>query len=230
MFKNIKAVCFDADDTLWQNEPIFRRAERRYCRLMKPYSPPEETARKLFAAEVKNLPLYGYGVKAFMLSMIETALAVSGGEVSTQILQKIIAMGRKMLAHPVVLLPGAEAVLKTLSKKYKIAVATKGDLLDQQRKLAKSGLTKYLHHIEVMSEKDKNGYAKLMADLGVKPRHFLMAGNSLKSDILPVLNAGANAVYIPCKDTWEHETADESKIKSPRYAKAQNIKELLKLL
>ena len=230
MFKNIKIVCFDADDTLWQNEPLFRAAETGFYALLAPFGTPREMAKALLATEIKNLPLYGYGIKAFALSMIETALKVSRGRLSPDVPAAIIKLCRDMLGAPVVLLDGTERTLKKLSAKYKIVLATKGDLLDQERKLLKSGLAKYFHHIEIMSEKTPRSYARLLKQLGVKPREFVMAGNSLKSDILPVLEIGAAAIHIPHPDTWEHERVSPKQLKNKKFAAAQKITDVAALL
>ena len=229
MMRNIKIVAFDADDTLWPNEDLFREAEEHFCRLMQPYTDKDKAKEALFSTEINNLPLYGYGIKAFMLSMIETALKLSGGKMDSKVTEQIISTGRAMLNQPVKLLPGALPVFKTLSAKYKLVVATKGDLLDQERKLNKSGLTKYLHHIEIMSEKNIRGYKTLMRRLGVMPQEFLMVGNSLKSDIMPVVKLGARAVWIPYSLTWQHENLATDKL-SNGFIKMDKIADLLKIL
>ncbi|WP_428047999.1 HAD family hydrolase [Candidatus Proelusimicrobium excrementi] len=229
MMRNIKIVAFDADDTLWPNEDLFREAEELFCRLMQPYTDKDKAKEALFSTEINNLPLYGYGIKAFMLSMIETALKLSGGKMDSAVTEQIISTGRAMLNQPVKLLPGALPVFKTLSAKYKLVVATKGDLLDQERKLNKSGLTKYLHHIEIMSEKNIRGYKTLMRRLGVMPQEFLMVGNSLKSDIMPVVKLGARAVWIPYSLTWQHENLATDKL-SNGFIKMDKIADLLKIL
>jgi len=228
-FKNIKIIAFDADDTLWHNEPMFRRAEKDFYALLTAYSPPEKTEKLLFKTEMKNLPLYGYGIKAFTLSMIETALKVSDNTAPANTIGKILNISRAMLTAPVSLLPGVEQTLKKLSAGYKIIVATKGDLLDQHRKLYKSGVAKYLHHIEVMREKDVKSYQKLLKDLDIKPQNFVMIGNSIKSDILPVLEIGGNAIYIPHPDTWAYEQSPPPK-PGPRFTEVRTIKEVLRII
>ncbi len=229
-FKKIKVISFDADDTLWQNENLFRETEQKFCRLMTPYTTKDNALKVLWEMEVKNIPLYGYGIKAFTLDMIEAALKISKNNLTAKEVKKIIAIGNKIIKSPVVLFKGAEQTLKTLSKKYRIIVTTKGDLLEQENKVYRSGLAKYLHHIEVMSEKDKKSYARLLKELNVKPQEFLMVGNSVKSDILPVLALGANAVFIPSKFTWFYEDGDASKIPSGNYLKLQKISQLLEFL
>lgn len=229
-FKKIKVISFDADDTLWQNENLFRETEQKFCRLMTPYTTKDNALKILWKMEVKNIPLYGYGIKAFTLDMIEAALKISKNNLTAKEVKKIIAIGNKIIKSPVVLFKGAEQTLKTLSKKYRIIVTTKGDLLEQENKVYRSGLAKYLHHIEVMSEKDKKSYARLLKELNVKPQEFLMVGNSVKSDILPVLALGANAVFIPSKFTWFYEDGDASKIPAGNYLKLQKISQLLEFL
>lgn len=229
-FSKIKVISFDADDTLWQNENLFRKAEQDFCRLMAPYTSKEIALKILWKAEVKNIPLYGYGIKAFTLDMLDAGLEISKKKLTAKEMQKIIAIGNKIIKSPIILYNGAEKTLKVLSKKYKIIVTTKGDLLEQENKVYRSGLTKYLHHIEVMSEKDKKSYARMLKELNVKPEEFLMVGNSVKSDILPVLTLGANAVFIPSKFTWFFEDGDASKIPAKNYLKLQNISQLLDFL
>jgi putative hydrolase of the HAD superfamily len=230
LFKEIKVVCFDADDTLWHNEQFFRNAEKRLADLLEDYGTPDYIAKELLAVEIKNMPAYGYGIKAFMLSMLETALKVSNNTLPAKTAAAILELGQNMLKEPVVLLDGVQEVLENLAARYKLVVATKGDLLDQQRKLTKSGLVKYLHHIEVMSEKDEANYLKLLKHLDVKPQNFLMIGNSLKSDILPVLTIGGYALHIPHPDTWTYEQTDPGQIKNKNFAAAEKIKDILKFL
>ena len=209
MFSTIKVIAFDADDTLWVNEPYFRTAEKAFCELLKEYVPEEECNELLYKFEMQNLPLYGYGIKPFVLSLIEAAITISKKQIPLEIVSEIIAIGKKMLQMPVELIDGIETTLAHLSKKYLLVMATKGDLLDQERKLIKSGLEKYFHHIEVMSDKQPNNYQKLITHLDIPPSQFLMVGNSLKSDILPVLAIESYAIHIPFHTTWEHEKIEE---------------------
>jgi putative hydrolase of the HAD superfamily len=209
MFSTIKVIAFDADDTLWVNEPYFRTAEKAFCELLKEYVPEEECNELLYKFEMQNLPLYGYGIKPFILSLIEAAITISKKQIPLEIVSEIIAIGKEMLQMPVELIDGIEATLAHLSKKYLLVMATKGDLLDQERKLIKSGLEKYFHHIEVMSDKQPNNYQKLITHLDITPSQFLMIGNSLKSDVLPVLEIGSYAIHIPFHTTWEHEKVEE---------------------
>lgn len=229
-FKNIKVISFDADDTLWQNEKLFRKTECDFCKLMAHYMAPTKALKILWDMEVKNIPCYGYGIKAFVLDMLEAALKISKGKMTAAETKKLINLGKELIASPIVLFEGAENTLKKLSKKYKIIVTTKGDLLEQENKVYRSGLTKYLRHIEVMSEKNKTSYAHLIKELNVKPQEFLMVGNSVKSDILPVLAIGAKAVFIPSKFTWFYEDGDASKIPAKNFMKLDEISQLLKML
>jgi len=213
---NIKVIAFDADDTLWVNEPFFRKAEEELCDLLEEYMSKEEAAKFLFEVEMKNLPLYGYGIKPFTLSLIEAAISISNGDLKIALVEKLIDKGKIMLQEPVKLIEGIDSVLKELSKRYKLVMATKGDLLDQERKLIKSGLEKYFHHIEIVSDKTEKQYRKLVKHLDIEEKEFLMVGNSLKSDVLPVLNIGAHAFHIPFHTTWEHEMIDDE-IKHPNF-------------
>jgi putative hydrolase of the HAD superfamily len=199
-------IGFDADDTLWVNEPFFREAEAELCRILAPWLPAAEVHRELYRTEMLNLEPYGYGVKAFVLSMIETAVRVSGQNIGGAETEEILRIGKKLLDHPVVLLDQVETVLKKLKPHYKLILATKGDLLDQERKLEKSGLAGYFHHIEIMSDKHEKNYRRLIRHLDIKPEQFVMIGNSVKSDILPVIRIGAKAIHVPSEITWLHET------------------------
>lgn len=222
-----KVIAFDADDTLWVNEPYFREAEEKFCALLQDYVPMHTAAQELFKTELQNIPLYGYGVKGFMLSMIETALRVSSNTIPLAVVEKAISYGKDLLAKPIELLDGMEEALHLLKKNgYRLVVATKGDLLDQERKLKKSGLEHYFHHIEIMSDKQEADYQALVRHLDIDPASFLMIGNSLKSDVLPVLGIGGHAVHIPYHITWEHEKVEHT-IEHPHFRQVSNIKELL---
>jgi putative hydrolase of the HAD superfamily len=226
---NLKVIAFDADDTLWVNEPYFQAVEHHFCALLEDYLPHHDLAHELFRTEMDNLALYGYGVKGFMLSMVETALRVSNHTIPPEIIAKIIEYGKEMLAQPIELLDGVEAVLASLKGKYKIVLATKGDLLDQQRKLKKSNLAHYFHHIEIMSDKQEGDYQQLIKRLRIKPEQFLMIGNSLKSDVLPVLNIGGYAVHIPYHTTWAHEKVEKS-VQHERFFAIEKMEEVLKIV
>ncbi len=227
--KNIKVIAFDADDTLWVNEPYFQEIEHRFCALLEDYLPHHSISQELFKTEMKNLHLYGYGVKGFMLCMIETIAQVSNNTAPIALVSKAIALGQELLQKPIELLDGVEELLQQLNGQYRLVLATKGDLLDQERKLQQSGLEPFFHHIEIMSDKKEKDYEKLLKHLDCPPEHFVMVGNSVKSDILPVLALGAHAVHMPYHTTWEHEKVDLN-IESSHFLEAQKITELLNLL
>ena len=229
-YQNIKVIGFDADDTLWVNETYFREAEMAFAKLLSKYETANKIDQELFRVEIDNLPLYGYGVKAFTLSMVESALELSNYNISTKTIEAILKIGKDMLEKPVELLDGVEEVLKNLSKKYRLILATKGDLLDQERKLEKSGLTEYFHHIEVLSDKKETNYSKLLNHLDINPSEFLMIGNSLKSDILPLVNIKAHAIHVPFHTTWAHEEVTEEETNGKNYKTINSLTSLLKLL
>jgi putative hydrolase of the HAD superfamily len=227
--KNIKTIAFDADDTLWVNEPHFQEMEGRFCELMEDYLSHHHVSQELFKTEMGNLALYGFGVKSFVLSMIETALRISERTISLEAIDKIIGFGKELLEKPIELLDGVKEILNTLYGKYTLVVATKGDLLDQERKLEKSKLGGYFHHIEIMSDKKETDYLKLLKHLEIDPASFLMVGNSIKSDILPVLNIDGFAIHVPYHTTWAHEQVD-NKINHDKFLKVDNISEVISLL
>jgi putative hydrolase of the HAD superfamily len=226
---NIKVIAFDADDTLWVNEPYFRQTEEAFCNLLGEYATLHELERELLKIEIENLGLYGYGIKGFVLSMVETALRLSNNTISAKTIEQILDLGKQMLNQPIELLDGVEEVLETLKGKYRLVVATKGDLLDQERKLKKSNLTGYFHHVEVMSEKDDANYLKLIKHLDIQPDELLMVGNSLKSDIVPVLNVGGHAIHVPYHITWAHEQIEEA-IDNERFKSVEKIRDILEFL
>jgi len=228
MAMNIKVIAFDADDTLWVNEPYFQETEEKFCELLAPYLSRHTLSQELFKTEIDNLKLYGYGIKGYILSMIEAALKISNGTISTEVIEKIIQYGKELLERPIELLDGVEETLESLTRKYKLVVATKGDLLDQRRKLHNSGLGKYFHHIEVMSDKQEIDYKDLVKRLEIDASEFLMVGNSLKSDVLPVLGIGGHAIHIPFHTTWAHEKIDH-KVEHERMKSMENIAEVLSL-
>jgi putative hydrolase of the HAD superfamily len=205
----IKVIGFDADDTLWVNGSFFKETESYFCSLMSDYIDAESLLHELYNTEMKNLDWYGYGAMAFTLSLIETAVKVSNNKVSADIINKILEAGRDILAKPVSLHSGVSEVLPGLSSDYKLIVITKGDLLDQERKLSNSGLLPFFDHIEILSEKHEANYIRLLKTLNIRPEEFLMVGNSFKSDISPVLEIGGMAVYIPCNDVWQHENSEK---------------------
>ncbi|MEQ8476851.1 HAD family hydrolase [Fulvivirga sp.] len=224
---SIKVVAFDADDTLWVNENYFREAEGEFVKLMSIYGSEEDTMKILFEIEMQNLGIYGFGIKGFMLAMTEAAGRISKGKVTSTEIDKILDLGKAMLNKPVELLDKVEEILKQVQKDYRVILATKGDLLDQQRKLEKSGLEKYFHHIEVMSDKKVKDYQKLIKHLDIRPEEFLMVGNSLKSDILPVIEIGGKAIYVPYEITWQHEQAAPQDQHNGKYVEVGKLHEVL---
>lgn len=230
MFEDIKVIAFDADDTLWTNETYFREAEETFAVLLSKYETKTKIDQELFKTEIKNLAIYGYGIKGFVLSMIECALVVSNYKLPQETIGKILDIGKDMLEKPIELLDGVEEVLQGLQGKYRLIVATKGDLLDQERKLEKSNLLQYFHHVEVMSDKKEKDYLKLVKHLDIAPSQLLMIGNSLKSDVLPLLNINASAIHVPFHTTWVHEEIPEEDQQKLDYITLVNIKELIALI
>jgi putative hydrolase of the HAD superfamily len=224
-----KIIAFDADDTLFVNEPYFQEVEQKFCVLVQDYLSHQGLSQELFKTEIENLPLYGYGIKGYILSMIEAAMKISNNTISLQVIEKIIEYGKELLEKPIELLDGVEETLKLLHGKYKLVVATKGDLKDQQSKLHRSGLGHYFHHIEVMADKQEINYEKLLKRLEIEPKDFLMIGNSLKSDVLPVLAIGGFAVHIPFHTTWAHEKIDH-KVEHKNFFEFKKITEVLSII
>lgn len=227
---SIKVVGFDADDTLWVNENYFREGEHRFCEVMGPWSTDEETMTKLYDNEMDTLDIYGFGIKGFMLSMVETATQIAKEQLTNDIINQIIEIGKEMLNKPVELLNNVEITLKSLENKYRLVLVTKGDLLDQERKLDKSGIAHYFHHIEVMSNKHESDYLKLVNHLDINPDEFMMIGNSLRSDILPVTKIGAKAIYVPYDITWQHETVDTHDLQQVEFTTVKELSEVINLL
>lgn len=226
---DVKVIAFDADDTLWENENFFRDAEKEFCGVMAEFEEPGKTMSELFRVEMQNMELYGYGIKAFILSLIETALNVSQKQVRPGQVEAIIAIGKRMLEKEVILLDGIVDLLDKLHGKYRLVVATKGDLLDQERKLKKSGLLKYFHHIEIMTHKKHENYRELLKHLDIPAEHLLMVGNSLKSDVLPVIELGGYAAHIPYYTTWIFEQMNPEDIQSERFFELKQIHDVLDL-
>ena len=230
MKQYLKVIGFDADDTLWMNETYYRETEQHFVKLLQPFEKEEEVMRVLMGKELENLSLYGYGAKGFMLSMIETVLQVSDNGVGAEVIDKIIELGKELLDKPVILLDGAREVLQQIKGRFPLILATKGDLLDQERKLRKSGLDTCFHDIEIMSDKKEENYRKLLKRLNIKSEEFMMVGNSLKSDVLPLLKLGAWGVHVPYHTTWVHEETDENPNQWERLRKLDNLTGLIKLL
>ena len=225
----ISTIGFDADDTLWQNETFFRLTEQRFTELLSEHGAHEVISARLLEAERRNLRFYGYGVKGFTLSMIETAVEVTNGQVSASVIAEILGFGRQMLQNPVEALPHARETLDALAGRYRILLITKGDLFDQERKLAQSGLGDYFSAVEIVSDKTPGVYERIFTRHGDGPQRAVMVGNSLKSDVVPAIRAGSWGVYVPHDLTWvlEHEEAPEA---DPRFRRIADLGQLPALL
>lgn len=221
----LTTIGFDADDTLWQNESFFRLTQDRFVTLLADYAAPERLAEKLEAAERRNLGHYGFGVKGFTLSMIETAIEVTDGRVPAQVIGELVAAGREMLEHPIELLPAVRATVTALASEYRAVLITKGDLLDQERKLAQSGLGDLFQGVEIVSHKTAEAYRQIFARHGTGADQAMMVGNSLKSDVIPAIEAGAWGVHVPHGLTWALEAADPPQ-ESPRFHALGSLAEL----
>jgi len=221
----ITTVGLDADDTLWHNETLFRLTQDRFTDLLADVAEREALHAKLAEVERRNLRLYGYGVKGFTLSMIETAMELTGGEAPARVVREILAAGRELLSEPVEPLSGVDAALHALSEKYRLVLITKGDLLHQEQKLAASGLGDLFAAVEIVSEKDVETYRRVFARHGTGADQAVMCGNSMKSDVLPALEAGAYGAYVPYPITWAHELADEP-TGYPRFKELGTLAEL----
>lgn len=204
----VEIIAFDGDDTLWHNETLFSVTQEKFRDLLRPYVAEADIDASLYATEIRNLALFGYGIKGFTLSMIETAIEISEGRVTAADIHTLIGHGKAMLDHPVELLDGVQEIVDSLCEKYRVMVITKGDLFDQESKIARSGLADLFWKIEIVSEKDPASYRRILEAHEIAPEGFLMVGNSVKSDILPVLEIGGRAVHIPYHVTWAHEVPD----------------------
>lgn len=224
--ENITTIAFDADDTLWIHEPHFQEAEKMFCELMEDYLPQHSASQELFKTEMENLALYGFGVKGFTLCMVETASRITERNAPIALVEKVINIGKDLLQKPIELLPGVAKTLEQLKGKFRLVVATKGDLLDQETKLKKSGLEAYFHHIEIMSDKQVANYQKLIKHLDCKPENFLMLGNSIKSDILPVLEIGGFAAHIPYHVSWQYDRY-ENRLEHERFLELPSIDKII---
>jgi putative hydrolase of the HAD superfamily len=221
----IRLICLDADDTLWHNETWFRRTFDDYAGLLASFAPADEVQRKLDIIEHRNLSAYGYGVKGFILSMLEAAFEIAGDALPPATVRDIMNLGRDMLAHPVELLPGVEEALSTLAGRAPLVLVTKGDLHHQESKLAASGLGEAFAGVEIVSDKLPETYARVFARYGTGPEEAVMAGNSMRSDVLPALQVGAWAALIPFEIEWVHERAD-APVDHPRYARLDSLADL----
>ncbi|MBN1877762.1 MAG: HAD family hydrolase [Anaerolineae bacterium] len=216
-------IAFDADDTLWHNESLYTATQTKLEQLLAPYLNGEDVGQRLYAMETRNIPYFGYGIKSFTLSMIETAIALTEGRVMSEDIQQVITFAKEMLDTPTQLLDGVHDVVAQLSKSHALMLITKGDLLDQQRKLDRSGLSDYFSHVEIVSEKAEATYQTLLAHYKLEASRFLMVGNSLKSDVLPVVAVGGRAVYVPYHTTWEHERVSPDAVQQSRYFELAHI-------
>ncbi len=228
--QDIKIIGFDADDTLWISELYYRQGEDFLAYLLKEYALPEQVKAQLFDIEMQNMELYGYGAKAFTLSLIEAAIKISHYKVDAFLIEKLTNQCKKLIDIEIELLPGVRRTLEQLAQKYPLILATKGDLLDQERKLNKSGLSQYFYHIEVMSDKKVKNYQALLKYLAILPENFLMIGNSVRSDILPLVEIGAKAVHIPFHSTWVHEKVELSPEQEQSFIRIENIEQVLEIL
>ncbi|SPJ23614.1 HAD family hydrolase [Palleronia abyssalis] len=225
----ITTIGFDADDTLWHNERFFKMTEGRFAELLADHAPPDHLAERLLEAERRNLGRYGFGIKGFMLSMIETALDVTDNRAPGHVMRGIIEAGQEMLSHPIELLPGAEHAVEALHGRYRLLLITKGDLLDQERKLAQSGMGDWFDGVEIVSDKRPETYARIFATHADGAEQGLMAGNSMKSDVLPMIDAGGHGVFVPHGLAWEIEHADPPQERS-RYHEIADLGHLPDLI
>lgn len=226
---NLTAIGFDADDTLWQNEQFYRLTEKRFTALLADYAEADDLSSRLLEAEKRNLKAYGFGIKGFTLSMIETAIEVTEGRVPSSVIHQIVDAGRDLLSHPVEPLPHARATLEQLAGKYRLMLITKGDLFDQERKLAQSGLGELFNAIEIVSDKSIATYQRVFTRHADGPERAMMVGNSLKSDIVPAIKAGCWGVYVPHSLTWALEQ-DETPAEDARYYHIAHLGELMDII
>ena len=232
MAHTVTTLAFDADDTLWHNERHFRMSEERFADLLKDYADPDHLAERLLAAEKKNVGHYGFGVKGFVLSMIETAIEVTDERVPARVIKELIASGQDLLSYPIELMPGAGEVVEQMAGRYKLIVITKGDLLDQERKLAQSGLGEMFDGVEIVSDKTAAIYEQIFVKWSNGSNGAMMIGNSMKSDVIPAIEAGAWGVYVPSEITWalEHAEAPKESAKFREISSLHALPELLESL
>lgn len=230
MNRLITTIGLDADDTLWHNETIFEKHHKSYCALLSEYHDATTVEKRLFETEMRNLDLYGYGVKSFTLSSIETAISLTNGKIEVEEIHRLIECCKEMLDHPVELIKDVRQVVQELSKNYKLLVITKGDLRDQERKVARSGLADSFDHVEVVSNKSVEDYVRVLERNRIQAEQFLMVGNSVKSDCLPLLGLGAHAAHIPYHLTWAHEHVDDPPRDHDRFHQLDELSDLPPLL
>jgi putative hydrolase of the HAD superfamily len=227
--RRLTTIGFDADDTLWQNERFFRLTQERFAALLSDFTEPDHLSERLLAAERRNLGHYGFGIKGFVLSMIETAIEVTDERVPARVIGELIAAGQEMLAHPIELLPDVQGTVETLADSHRLILITKGDLLDQERKLAQSGLGELFAGVEIVSQKTPAVYSEVFTLQGDGPDRAMMVGNSMKSDVVPAIAVGSWGVYVPHGLTWEleHEDAPEG---HARYREIPRLGDLAPLI
>lgn len=226
----IEFVAFDADDTLWHNEPLFAESASRFREMLSQYHPPEWIDARLYETEMRNLKHYGYGIKSFTLSMIETALELTEGRILGNDIAEILAFAKKMLQAPVDLLEGVEQTIPLLAQSYRLIIITKGDIFDQESKLARSGLGDHFFSVEIVSVKDRSTYEAVAQRYGTRASHVLMVGDSIKSDIIPMLEAGGHAIHVPYVTPWQHELVEENVAGRYEYHTAQSILEVPEII
>lgn len=225
--RNLKIIAFDADDTLWVNEPNYIDVEKKIHAILEAHIDADTISKHFYKTQINNLKLFGYGAKGYMLSMIETAIELTKGEVTGREIQQIIDTGKQLLDFPIELLDGVREVLDSLAHRYELMILTKGDLFDQESKIARSGLGSYFHHMEIVSEKDERTYQRIIKRYGLQNEGFMMVGNSLRSDILPVVHIGAKAVYVPYHITWGHETVSDEQLIGKSFVQLNSLRDLL---
>ena len=225
----LTTIAFDADDTLWQNEQFFKLTERRFIELLAGHAEAGHLSERLLQAQKRNVAVYGFGIKGFTLSMIETAIEVTEGRAPASVIAEILATGRGMLSHPIEALPHARETLEALAGSYRLLLVTKGDLFDQERKVAQSGLGEFFEAVEIVSDKNPAAYERIFRRHGEGPEKSMMVGNSLRSDVLPAIEAGSWGVYVPHELTWAYEHA-EAPLDSPRFRQLAHLGELGALL
>ena len=226
---SIKVIAFDADDTLWENQPQFNEVITEFTEILRPYCPEKTAYELIHKIQVENLTLYGFGAKSLTLSMMQVACKLSNNQIGADDFEKILQLGKKLLTYPVTLLDNVENIVKQLKEKYRLILITKGDLVEQKRKLQESGLLKYFHHIEILSDKRIEDYKELFTRLNLKPEEFVMIGNSLKSDIIPVLELNAKAIFIPYHSTWEHENIENYEADNKNFTEIEKLSDLIKI-
>ncbi|MDM9623821.1 HAD family hydrolase [Rhizobium sp. S96] len=225
----LTTIGFDADDTLWQNEQYYRLTEARFTEMLADFAEGPKISERLLEAEKRNLRYYGFGIKGFTLSMVETAIEITDGKVPAAVIARILDTGRDLLSHPVETLPHVRNTLEALAEHYLLVMITKGDLFDQERKLAQSGLGDYFHAVEIVSDKTAVTYRRIFSKVGGGPERAMMVGNSLKSDIVPAIAAGSYGVFVPHELTWVLEHVEEP-TEAPRFRKIEHLGELRNLI